>query len=110
MSKPLFEYNYGRLRDVTVGPDGYLYILTSNRDGRGDPAQNDDRILRIVPLNQNKILGDSFFSPREQTAMGVQPYDVKCKEGLELIFKINGLVPVCVKHSSIDRLIETGWA
>ena len=38
---------YGRLRDVTVGPDGALYLLTSNRDGRGQPQEGDDRILRI---------------------------------------------------------------
>jgi len=41
--------DYGRLRNVVEGPDGYIYILTSNRDGRGDPASDDDRILRIVP-------------------------------------------------------------
>ena len=41
--------NYGRIRDVAEGPDGYLYFSTSNRDGRGKPAEDDDRILRIVP-------------------------------------------------------------
>jgi glucose/arabinose dehydrogenase len=40
---------YGRLRDVVMGPDGYLYVSTSNRDGRGTPAQEDDRVLRLVP-------------------------------------------------------------
>jgi glucose/arabinose dehydrogenase len=40
---------FGRLRDVVEGPDGALYVLTSNRDGRGSPAPEDDRILRIVP-------------------------------------------------------------
>ncbi len=41
--------NYGRIRDVSEGPDGYLYFSTSNRDGRGKPATDDDRILRLVP-------------------------------------------------------------
>ena len=38
---------YGRLRDAVVGPDGALYVLTSNRDGRGSPHEGDDRILRV---------------------------------------------------------------
>ena len=38
----------GRLRDVAEGPDGFLYIATNNRDGRGRPTEEDDRILRIV--------------------------------------------------------------
>jgi quinoprotein glucose dehydrogenase len=43
------EARFGRLRDAVVGPDGALYVLTSNRDGRGDPQDGDDRILRIRP-------------------------------------------------------------
>lgn len=38
---------YGRLRDVTVGPDGYLYVTTSNTDGRAELRIHDDKILRI---------------------------------------------------------------
>lgn len=45
----LFEGQYGRIRDVAEGPDGAIYFSTSNRDGRGSPAQADDRILRLVP-------------------------------------------------------------
>lgn len=45
----LLEDEYGRLRDIVEGPDGYLYFSTSNRDGRGSPSGGDDRILRIVP-------------------------------------------------------------
>lgn len=44
----------GRIRDVIVGPDGFLYVATSNRDGRGLPTAEDDRILKINPLK----LGD----------------------------------------------------
>ncbi len=41
--------NFGRLRDVVVGPDGFIYLLTSNRDGRGVPTADDDQIIRINP-------------------------------------------------------------
>lgn len=44
-----FKGTYGRLRGVVLGPDGFLYITTSNRDGRGTPAAGDDKIIRIAP-------------------------------------------------------------
>lgn len=44
----LFVREFGRLRDVAEGPDGALYLLTSNRDGRGRPSAEDDRVLRIT--------------------------------------------------------------
>jgi len=45
----LFQGDYGRLRDVLVAADGTVYFATSNRDGRGSPTGDDDRILRVRP-------------------------------------------------------------
>ncbi|HEX2063551.1 MAG TPA: PQQ-dependent sugar dehydrogenase [Acidimicrobiales bacterium] len=45
----LLDERLGRLRDVAVGPDGAVYLATSNRDGRGSPDEGDDRIVRIAP-------------------------------------------------------------
>lgn len=44
--EPLLQ-DHGRLRDVVVAPDGALWVLTNNTDGRGTPREGDDRVLRI---------------------------------------------------------------
>ena len=49
----LFQDRFGRLRAVVMGPDGYIYFTTSNRDGRGSPRQGDDKLLRLGPLPAN---------------------------------------------------------
>ncbi len=38
----------GRIRDVNEGPDGNLYVITSNTDGKGFPDRFDDKLLRIT--------------------------------------------------------------
>jgi len=38
----------GRIRDVAQGPDGYLYVITSNTDGKAFPSDDDDKLLRIM--------------------------------------------------------------
>ena len=37
----------GRIRTVVVAPDGTLWLTTSNTDGRGDPRDGDDRVVRV---------------------------------------------------------------
>lgn len=45
---PALEGTHGRLRQATMGPDGALYLTTSN-SGFGDADLRRDRILRVVP-------------------------------------------------------------
>ncbi|PIQ91800.1 MAG: glucose sorbosone dehydrogenase [Parcubacteria group bacterium CG11_big_fil_rev_8_21_14_0_20_39_22] len=44
-----FNGEYGRIRTTALSPDGFLYITTSNRDGRGSPGSGDDKIIKINP-------------------------------------------------------------
>lgn len=44
-----FAKQFGRIRAIVKGPDGYFYLLTNNRDGRGIPKSEDDQIIRLHP-------------------------------------------------------------
>jgi glucose/arabinose dehydrogenase len=48
----LYKDKIGRIRDVIMGPDGYIYLCTSNRDGRGEPFEGNDFIYRIKSMNR----------------------------------------------------------
>jgi len=105
-SESLFQGEFGRLRDASVGSDGNLYILTSNRDGRGSPESNDDRILRIIPISQTV---EDLLSPLKQFKLGVEPLDVKCREGLVLLLRSTTGTPACVTPSTSEKLVSHGW-
>lgn len=47
--KEHFKGQFGRIREVILGPDNLLYITTSNKDGRGNPQADDDKIIRVNP-------------------------------------------------------------
>lgn len=44
----LLTGEHGRIRTVVPTPDGDLWVATSNRDGRGTPSEDDDRILLVT--------------------------------------------------------------
>lgn len=44
-----FMGQLGRIRAVVAGPDGFLYLATSNTDGRGEPREGDDKVVRVNP-------------------------------------------------------------
>jgi aldose sugar dehydrogenase len=97
----ILDASFGRLRDVAVGNDGYLYVLTSNRDGRGSPTTNDDRILRIVSLESQ--IGS-------QIKQQIDPHRPSCPQNLEVVIKATDGSPACVKPDTKIKLIERGWA
>ncbi|MHA7647982.1 PQQ-dependent sugar dehydrogenase [Nitrosopumilus sp. S4] len=96
--KKLFQDSFGRLRDVATGPDGYLYILTSNQDGRGSPQPNDDKILRIVPLDNINSFEDCLAAGLP--IMESYPRQCRTEDGKNFVEKIV-IIPQGVKDSAI---------
>jgi glucose/arabinose dehydrogenase len=47
-ANPYFDGEFGRIRDVVPGPDGTLWMITNNTDGRGNPTPDDDRLVQVT--------------------------------------------------------------
>lgn len=49
-------------------------------------------------------------SPFKQSKLGIQPEEIKCKEGLQRVIKLSNVNPACIKPESYAKLILRGWA
>ncbi|WP_267640889.1 PQQ-dependent sugar dehydrogenase [Haloarchaeobius amylolyticus] len=49
VSQGSFFGDLGRIRTTFTGPDGHLYLTTSDQDGQGDPEPTDDAVFRVLP-------------------------------------------------------------
>jgi len=94
----LFQNEFGRLRDVITGPDGFLYILTSNQDGRGSPDAIDDRILRIVPLDDQIDSFEDCMSAGNPI-IGSYPRQCRTEEGKHFVKHLSN-IPEWVKKNA----------
>jgi len=113
-SESYFDGEFGRLRDVAADGEGNVYIMTSNRDGRGSPGHNDDRILKISPAHRTEehreMRMTEYERPLKQLGGVSDLRDIRCNQGLVLVFKDSVWTPACVRPGSAERLVERGWA
>ena len=67
--------------------------------------------LLFVSQSYNSADAIAYFPPPlKQIQEGTEPSNVTCTEGLELVMKLSNGQPACIKPSSIEKLIQRGWA
>ncbi len=79
----IVDNEFGRLRDLCISPDGRVFICTSNRDGRGSPRAQDDRIIELKP--EGSTVGEKSLSEQIQ----VHPNPLKLEDTLTLFVPNN---------------------
>lgn len=84
----LFKNTFGRIRSLVIGPDGYIYLSTSNYDppeGHGSPPS--DLLLRIRPGKGalKKISYQTSIPAAKKTAQNIKSKTIK--NGRSLIFQ-----------------------
>jgi hypothetical protein len=73
-----------------------------------DVPETSDTSSNSTSTETEDDISDAVLSPLKQIKEGIVPENVVCKQGLELVFKLNGQ-PACVKTTSIQKLIAWGW-
>jgi len=103
------------LYNLQVFDDNDIWTVLS--EGVKDELnESDNFLIKIIDsfaLLKNisqEIQKTTVLSPLKQIAGGILPYEIECKEGLELIFKSTDGSPACVKPKTAEKLIERGWA
>jgi len=92
------ESNSTSTGDETVTAEDELETELTTED---EMTETEDEVLETEVM-------PTVLSPLKQIKEGVVPENVVCKEGLELVFKLNGQ-PACIKTTSIQKLIAWGW-
>jgi hypothetical protein len=87
----------------------FVPVETMMSDNMMDDNMMSDNFMPLMALDL-KMMGGHMYSPYMQVSNGIDPSDVICKDGLELLMRTHTGDPICVKPSSIDRLLSIGFA
>jgi len=75
-----------------------------------DDTMMDANFQPLMMMKDLKMMGGHMYSPYMQISNGINPSEVICKTGLELLMKVSNGDPVCLKSSSIEKLRSIGFA
>jgi len=73
-------------------------------------SESEKETIREQFMEKAKEFSMTWLSPRHQIAAGIDSDMVECREGFELILKTSNSAPLCVKESSVEKLIKRGIA
>jgi len=79
-------------------------------DSMMNGAMIDENFQPLMMLKDLKMMGGHMYSPNMQVSNGIDPSDVICKTGLELLMRVSTGDPICVKQSSVENLLLIGFA
>jgi len=90
--------------------DKIEYEITRDEDVMKDEEEmlEDENMMNDEEMMEDEM-SESVLSPLKQIKDGILPENVVCKEGLSLVFKINGQ-PACIQTASVEKLVAWGWA
>ena len=90
--------------------DKIEYEITKDEDVMEDEEEmlEDENMINDEDMMEDEM-PESVLSPLKQIKDGILPENVVCKEGLSLVFKINGQ-PACIQTASVEKLVAWGWA
>jgi len=88
-----------------------LSVLERTDDSRMSKITYDPCAIVLFEKNKAKFNElDIFYpAPTKQTKSGLFPFEIKCKDHLELIFKHSDRSPACVNEDTKPKLIQRGW-
>ena len=93
---------------------GLLLYAPVNAEAAGLIEIKEYKVINSPKVCGDKLCeeleGDSGIPPLKQFNEGISLEKIRCKQGFELVLKTSNNHPACVKESSIDILVQRGWA
>ena len=86
--------------------DAVIYEFEELSGIQSEPSKHEEEVFGTESKHEEVF---SDISPLKQLKEGITPKDIQCKSTHGLVFKQSG-EPACVKTSSIQKLINMGWA
>jgi hypothetical protein len=69
----------------------------------------DEETMMEDEMMQTTSMGSKTLPPLQQLSMGVDPHDIECREGQQLVFKASNWQPACINEPSYSILYARGW-